>query len=172
MSPKSSQKRKRSGTIGSASSPARRPRYQPRPSSPIRTLEGAEARLLNAREDENELECSSVDFTSELEMNEAFLNERFSSTPDESSESESSEDESELGDDTDDSTDQDDAVGTENEDGNPVEKLAVAPTDRMRKTLVGILSGTRTVPQSWNMSKILTVLTHYRDDSRLCTAYD
>ncbi|MCJ1468816.1 hypothetical protein MMC07_007446 [Pseudocyphellaria aurata] len=152
------------------SSPLRR---QHRPSSPIRTLESAEAVLLAFRE--TGVEAEEVDFCSEAEEEEAFINQRLSESADEEEDEDEDEEEDE---DEDEKEDEDkDKDKDEEEDKEYENKLepasAYAPTNlaRDREILIRILHGDKTIPKRWNLRRILATLVHHRHDRRLRTPY-
>lgn len=138
------------------------------PSSPITTSEGADAVLLGACEAietavEKGLEGSSVDQSSEIDDNKAFLQENLKSEDENKSDQKNWLDE--------------DLDNTNNE----LEEAAVrcipqeatnASSNYTKEKLVQILGEEQFIPkQCWGFTKILTTLVYHQKDKRLCIAY-
>ncbi|MCJ1462377.1 hypothetical protein MMC07_000977 [Pseudocyphellaria aurata] len=124
------------------SSPSRRSRAgfqsQLRPSSPIGTLEGAEAVLLASRgylwaDVHYESAPDLVDFDSKAKEQEAFINE-----------------------------DED-----ENHGQQSARASAPTPTNLEKEKLIQILNGHKSMPKSWTLHRILATPVHHRGDRRL-----
>lgn len=138
------------------------PKHNVRPSSPLATSEGADAILLGACQAvetgvEVGLEGGLVDQLSEIEDNEAFLQENLES-----------EEES--------TSDEDDWIEDDSEEERRATLLAGdaanAKSNHAKEKLIRILEGDILIPkQRWGFNKILATLTYHRKDKRLRTAY-